>query len=427
MKKFMTLAAVLCCCQLVSAQMPRPQQQMPDFKFTTIDSLAITPVKNQSNAGTCWAYAGIGFIESEILRNQGKAYDLSEMYVAFNTYMDRAEKAVRTSGDVSFSQGGDFGDILVTMEKFGMVPDSEMPAGKMYGKTLSSHTELSALTDRMVAAATNLRSFQVSPDGEQLYKKAIRAVHEVYLGKAPETFVYEGKEYTPMSFAKSLGINSKDYISLTSFMHHPYSTGENIGVGYAMEAQDNWRWALSINMELDDFCQVMEDAIKNGYTILWGSDVSEAGFSRQGVGVYNDEKTIESTVSSDQIRLIGADAPQAGPQQKGEVLPKAQKVVTPEERQEMYDGRQTTDDHAMQIFGMAQDQWGQKYFMVKNSWGDKSGNYAGIYYVTPEFVRAKTLNILINKGAISAELKAKYGIEDSSATAKKSSKKNKKK
>lgn len=425
MKKSIILAAVLCCCQFVSAQMSRPQQpQMPDFKFTVVDSLAITPVKNQGNSGTCWAYAGMGFIESEILRTQGKAYDLSEMYVALNTYMERAEKAVRTSGDVSFSQGGDFGDILVTMEKFGMVPDSEMQAGAMYGKTTTAHTELSAFTDQMVAAATKLRSFQVSPDGEQLYKKALRAVHEVYLGKAPETFVYEGTEYTPMSFAKSLGINSKNYVSLTSFMHHPYSTGENIGVGYAMEAQDNWRWALSINMELDDFCQVFEDAIKNGYTILWGSDVSEAGFSRQGVGVWNDVKVVESTVSSDQIRLIGADV------QKQEVKkaePQPQKVVTPEERQEMYDGRQTTDDHAMQIFGIAQDQFGQKYFMVKNSWGDKSGNYKGIYYVTPEYVRAKTLNILVNKGAVSAELKAKYGIDDPNAVVGKKAKKSKKK
>ena len=414
MKKSILFAAAAICCSIsVQAQrQQRPQAPMPKYVFTTVDSVAITPVKNQSNAGTCWAYSGIGFIESEILRSKHKAYDLSEMYVAFNTYIDRAEKGVRTSGDVSFGQGGDFGDILVTMEQYGMVPDSEMPAGAMYGKTLSAHSELSAMTNPMVAAAAKLRFLQVSPDGEQLYKKAIRAVHEVYLGKAPEKFTYEGKEYTPITFAKELGINSKDYVSLTSWMHHPYSTGEHKGEGYAIEAQDNWRWQLSYNMELDDFCQVFKDAIKNGYTILWGSDVSEVGFSRQGVGVIDDEKVEESTVSSDQIRLVGADAQQAGPQgPQKEVLPKAQKVVTPEERQRMLDVKETTDDHAMQIFGLAKDQWGNEYFMVKNSWGDKSGNYHGIYYVTPEFVRAKTLNILINKNAVSSALKAKYGIQ----------------
>ena len=402
------MAAAFCCSLAVSAQQRSLQTAGPEFKFTTVDSVAITPVKNQGNAGTCWAYSGLAFIESEILRTQKKVYDLSEMYVALNTYMERAEKAVRTSGDVSFGQGGDFGDILEVMSRIGMVPDSEMPAGAMYGKNISAHSELSALVDRMVEAATRLRTMQVSPDGEQLYKKAIRAVHEVYLGKAPEKFKYEGKEYTPQSFAKSLGVNAKDYVSLTSFMHHPYSTGENLGVGYAMEAQDNWRWALSYNLELDDFCQLFEDAIKNGYTILWGSDVSEAGFGRQGVGVFNDEVKVESTVSSDQIRLIGADQAAAP---KADNQPKPQKVVTPEERQAMYDGKQTTDDHAMQIFGIAKDQWGQKYFMVKNSWGNTSGKYQGIYYVTPEYVRAKTLNILINKAALSANLKAKYGIK----------------
>lgn len=413
MNKSTIIAAVAICCSFVlqAQPQPRPQQPMPKFEFTTVDSVAITSVKNQSNAGTCWAYSGIAFIESEILRSKHKAYDLSEMYVAFNTYLDRAEKSVRTSGDVSFGQGGDFGDILVTMEQYGMVPDSEMAAGAMYGKTLSAHSELSAITDRMVESATKLRSLQVSPDGEQLYKKALRAVHEVYLGKAPEKFVYEGKEYTPLSFAKELGINSKDYVNLASWMHHPYSCGENIGVGFASESQDNWRWALSYNMELDDFCQVFKDAIKNGYTILWGADVSEEGFSRQGVGVYNDVEKVESTVSSDQVRFVGADSPQAGPSQPKEVLPKPQKVVTPQERQAMYDGKTTTDDHAMQIFGTAKDQWGQEYFMVKNSWGLSAGNYKGIYYVTPEYVRAKTLNILINKNAIDSKLQAKYGIK----------------
>lgn len=410
MKKIIFMAAALCCSLVVEAQM-RPQQPSgPDFKFTTIDSLAITPIKNQGNAGTCWAYSGLAFIESEVLRTQKKAYDLSEMYVAFNTYMERAEKAVRTSGDVSFGQGGDFGDILEVMSRIGMVPDEIMPAGAKYGKNISAHSELSALVDPMVAAAAKLRTMQVSPDGEQLYKKAIRAVHEVYLGSVPSKFTYQGKEYTPQSFAKSLGINAKDYVSLTSFMHHPYSTGENLGVGYAMEAQDNWRWALSYNLELDDFCQIFEDAIKAGYTILWGSDVSEAGFGRQGVGVYNDVAKVESTVSSDQIRLIGADPQRPGAQPKNDE-PQPQKVVTPEERQAMYDGKQTTDDHAMQIFGIAKDQFGQKYFMVKNSWGDTSGKYKGIYYVTPEYVRAKTLNILINKNAISSTIKSKYGIK----------------
>lgn len=411
MKKSVLFAAAILASASAAAQRPQvPQAPQPKYVFTTIDSVGITPVKNQANAGTCWCYSGMGFLESELLRTKNKAYDLSEMYVVFQTYMDRAEKAVRTSGDVSFSQGGSLYDITYAIDHFGLVPDVEMPAGKMYGKTLSAHGELTAIGDPMVAAAAKLRTMQVSPDGEQLWKKAFRAVHEVYLGKCPEKFTFEGKEYTPKSFAQSLGLKGSDFVNLTSFMHEPYSEGENLGKTFAIEVQDNWRWGQSYNLELDDFCNVIKDAIKKGYTVHWASDVSEVGFGRGGVGVYDDVKTAESTVSSDQIRLIGADAQAAAKVDPNkEVLPKAQKIVTPEERQAMYDGKSTTDDHGMLIFGLAKDQWGNEYFMVKNSWGE-SGSYKGIYYVTPAFVRAKTMNIVVNKEAVDAEIAAKYGF-----------------
>ena len=414
MKKVILFAAAALVSAGAAAQRPQqmpPQPPQPKYVFTTTDSVAITPVKNQANAGTCWCYSGMGFLESELLRTKGKAFDLSEMYVVFKTYEDRAEKAVRTSGDVSFSQGGSCYDITYAIDHFGLVPDSEMPAGVMYGKTLSAHSELSAMTNPMVEAAAKLRSMQVSPDGEQLWKKAFRAVHEVYLGKCPETFTYEGKQYTPITFKDYLGLKSSDYVNLTSWTHAPYTTAENGYEKMVIEVQDNWRWGQSINMELDDFCKVIKDAIKKGYTVHWASDVSEQGFSRQGVAVYNDEKAAESTVSSDQVRLVGADA-QQGPKvdPNKEVLPQPQKVVTAKERQDMYDGKSTTDDHGMLIFGLAKDQWGNEYFMVKNSWGDKSGNYHGIYYVTPEFVRAKTMNIVVNKEAVDADIAAKYGF-----------------
>ncbi|MCF0160347.1 MAG: aminopeptidase [Bacteroidaceae bacterium] len=412
MKKTILMAAAAMICVSAMAQQRPPQAPMPKYQFTTVDSVGITPVKNQKNAGTCWCYSGIGLLESELLRTKKKVYDLSEMYVVFNTYMDRAEKAVRTSGDVSFSQGGSTYDVTYAIDHFGLVPDVEMPAGVMYGETLSNHSELTAIGNPMIEAMTKgRRAYQVSPDGEPLWKKAVRAVHEVYLGKCPEKFTFEGKEYTPITFAQSLGLKSDDFVSLTSFTHEPYSTGANKGKGFAIEVQDNWRWAHSINMELDDFCAVFEAAIKAGYTINWASDVSEVGFNRQGVGVYDVEEKAEDKISSDQLRLVGGDAQAAAAADKNkEVLPKPQKVVTPAERQQMYDIHQTTDDHGMLIFGIAKDQWGNKYFMVKNSWGDASGNYKGIYYVTPEFVRAKTMNITVNKAAVPQAMRAKYGI-----------------
>ena len=292
MKKTLLIAAtaMLCAGAVAQQRNARPQAPQPKYQFTTVDSVAITPVKNQGNAGTCWCYSGMAFLESELLRTKKKAYDLSEMYVVFKTYEDRAEKAVRTSGDVSFSQGGSLYDVLYAVDHFGLVPDEAMPAGVMYGKTISAHSELSAMSDPIVAAAAKLRSMQVDADGEQLWKKAFRAVHEVYLGKCPEKFTVDGKEYTPKSWAQSLGLKGSDYANLTSFTHEPYTTAENDFQKMIIEVQDNWRWGLSTNMELDDFCRVIKEAIKAGYPVLWASDVSEAGFTRQGVATYDDER-----------------------------------------------------------------------------------------------------------------------------------------
>lgn len=375
--------------------------QQEGFVFTTVDSVAITPIKNQKNAGTCWSYSGMSFLESEALKKTGKVYDFSEMFVVSNTYMDRAEKAVRMHGDVSFAQGGSFVDDIYCLRNYGLVPDCEMPAGVMYGDTLSNHSELTAMTNPLVEAAAKASKLQMSPDGEWLWKKAVRAVHEVYLGQIPEEFTYEGKKYTPMTFAQSTGLNADDYISITSFMHHPY------GESFIIEVQDNWRWGTSLNVELDDFMQMIDDAIKAGYTVLWGGDVSEDGFTRDGLAVYPDMQAPDAP-GADQARWLRLDRSSKGKEISKKPLP--QKVVTPEERQKGYDNFETGDDHGMHLFGTAKDQLGNRYYMIKNSWG-KTGKYDGIWYMTPEFARAKTLNYVINKAAISKELKKKYGIK----------------
>ena len=371
MKNSIIIAAALCCSLTVSAQGQRPPQpKMPNFIFTTVDSIAITPVKNQSNAGTCWAYSGIGFLESEILRTKKKAYDLSEMYVAFNTYMDRAEKAVRTSGDVSFGQGGDFGDILVTMEQYGMVPDSEMPAGAMYGKELSNHSELSALTNPMVDAIAKGRlrnGMQVSPDGEQLYKKALRAVHEVYLGKCPEKFTFEGKEYTPLSFAKTLGINPKDYVSLTSFAHHPY------GETFALEVPDNYYQDRFLNLDPDTLMAHIDHALQTGHPVCWEGDISEDGFNWP-MGIARLERAAERSI------LNGTPLKNA--------------------RQQDFEEGKTTDDHSMELIGIARSPRGRRYYIAKNSWGTENA-YKGLMYLSENYIRLKTIAVWMSQDAFS--------------------------
>ncbi|MBP5346214.1 MAG: aminopeptidase [Bacteroidales bacterium] len=409
MKKLMIFAAIAAISTSTWAETPETQKKdsAEGFQFTTIDSVAITSVKNQKSAGTCWSYSGMSFLESEILRKTKKTYDFSEMFVVENTYMDRADKAVRTHGDVSFSQGGSFCDIFYCLRNYGLVPDSEMPAGVMYGDTLSNHKELSAMTDPLVAAAAKAQKLQFSPDGEALWKKAVRAVHEIYLGKIPEKFKYEGKEYTPKTFAASTGLNADDYVSLTSFTHHPYSTGANKGKGFIIEIQDNWRWGESLNLELDDLMKIIDNAIANGYTVLWGGDVSEDGFTRDGLAVWPDMEAPEAP-GQDQARWLKLDRKSKGQELTKKPLP--QKKVTAESRQRGYDNFETTDDHGMHIFGIAKDQKGNKYYMVKNSWG-VTGKYNGIWYMTPEFCAAKTMNYVVNKNAVPKDLQKKYGIQ----------------
>ena len=377
-------------------------QDAPELKFEVVKENPITSIKNQNQAGTCWCYSSLAFIESELLRMGKGEYDFAEMYIVHNTYLDRADKAVRTHGDISFSQGGSFYDVIYGMDKFGLVPEAEMRPGVMYGKELSNHNELSAVSDAVVAAIAKgkHRSLQVSPDGQPLWKKAVEAVHDIYLGERPEEFTYNGKKYTPQSFYKSLGLNAEDYISLTSYTHHPFYKP------FVLEIQDNWRWAQSYNLPIDELMQVFDNAIMEGYTIAWGSDVSEKGFTRDGTAVLPDEAKGADLQGSDMARWLKLS------EEEKKVTPKpsAEKWCTQEERQIAYDNWETTDDHGMQIYGIAKDQNGREYYMVKNSWGE-AGTYKGIWYASKAFARYKTMNIVVHKNAIPKEIRKKLGIK----------------
>jgi aminopeptidase C len=303
---------------------------------------------------------------------------------------------------VSFAQGGSFYDVIYGMEAFGLVPEAEMRPGVMYGMELSNHNELSAVSDAVVAAIAKgrHRSLQVSPDGEMLWKKSIEAIHDIYLGERPEKFVYNGVEYTPKSFYESLGLNASDYVSLTSYTHHPFYTS------FALEIQDNWRWAQSYNLPIDELMEVFDNAIMNGYTIAWGSDVSEDGFTREGTAILPDvEKAAAELDGSDMAKWLKMTEAE----RKSKPMAVEQKWVSQEERQRAYDNWETTDDHGMLIYGIAKDQKGTEYYMVKNSWGE-AGTYKGLWYASKAFVRYKTMNIIVHKDAIPAEIREKLGL-----------------
>ena len=408
-KTFAIVCAALMCAPVFAQEQKDAEQKEEGYKFTVVKELPVTSVKDQNQAGTCWCYSGLAFIEAELLRMGKGTYDLSEMYIVHKTYDDRAMAAVRTHGDVSFSQGGAFTDVIYGMEHYGLVPEQEMRPGVMYGDTLSNHNELSALTDAMVAAIaknTKIQKLQSNKNNEVLWAKAVKAVHDVYLGTCPEKFTYEGKEYTPKSFYETLGLNAEDYIGITSYTHHPFYEK------FALEIQDNWRWSLCYNVPLDEMMEIFDNAIAEGYPVAWGSDVSETGFRmgvRDGFCVLpaTDPKAA-NLQGSDMAKWTGMNARQMQAEAKNHPTP--QRWVTQEERQLGYDDWTTTDDHGMLIYGTAKDQMGNEYYMVKNSWGDY-GPYHGMFYASKAFVRYKTMNIVVHKDAVPKSIKKKLGIK----------------
>lgn len=398
------LAFIMPC--FANAQEAEKAPKEEGWIFSEEVRIPITSVKDQNAAGTCWCYSTMAFVEAELLRMGKPEYDFSEMYIVWRTYLDRAQAAVRTHGDVSFSQGGSFGDVLYGIKHYGLVPDVEMPAGVTHGETLSDFSEFSNVCNPFVEGIIKNRSLQMSPDGTPLWKKAMTGILDAYIGELPETFVYEGKEYTPMTFAASTGFNPDDYVNLASFSHHPFYSQ------FVIEVPDNWRWGMAYNLPIDEFMEVMNYAVDNGYTIAWGSDVSEKGWLRgdnAGIAVLPDlEAKTNNDAGTDMARWIGLSASDRA--KEGYSKPTPQRWVTQEDRQIAYDNYQTGDDHGMLIYGKAKDQLGNNYFIVKNSWGDY-GKFEGSLYASEAFVRYKTLNIIVHKDALPKNIKKKLGIK----------------
>ena len=374
------------------------QKDTTGFVFTTIKENKITSVKNQNRSSTCWAYSALGFLEAELLRLNKGDHDFSEMFVVYHTMLDRAVNYVRLHGDASFSPGGSFYDVLYCWRHYGIVPDNAMPAGVMYGDTLANHSDLDAAAKAYVDVIAKSTASKISP----LWRRPLEAIYETYLGKLPQEFTYKGKKYTPRSFADSFGLNMDDYVSLTSYSHHPFYEA------FAIEIQDNWRGAKSYNLPIDELMQVMQNAVNTGYTIAWGSDVSEEGFTRNGIAVMPDVKKGAELTGSDMAHWLGLSKADRRAELTSRPLPEM--TVTQQMRQEAYDNWETTDDHGMLIYGLAKDQNGKQYFMVKNSWG-LSGKYKGFWYASEAFVAYKTMNIVVHKNAIPKEILKKLNLK----------------
>lgn len=396
MKKLILFISLLVFSAGIFAQ--KDTTKVDSFKFTIQKQLKITSVKNQANSGTCWSFSGIGFFESELLRMGKPDVDLSEMFVVHHSYSDKADKYVRMNGTCNFGGGGSFYDVQYVLKNYGIVPDKEM-TGLNYGEEKHNHGELDALTAAYVKVIVTNPNKKLST----AWKAGFDGILDAYLGQCPTEFTVDGKKFNPISYEQSLGLNMDDYVSLTSFTHHPYYTQ------FALEIPDNWRWSESYNIPIDELMSIFDNAIDKGYCVAWASDVSEKGFTRNGIAV-DPETKVANLPGTDQAKWL--NIPQKEIEEKIFKIngPQPEMNVTQELRQKGFDNYQTTDDHGMVIFGIAKDQNGTKYYLVKNSWGTDS-KYKGIWYASETFVKHKTIDILVNKNAIPKEILKKLGIK----------------
>ena len=398
-KVIFTLALAAFAAASLGAQAPKVKPA--DYQFTTVKEIPVTSMKNQNRSGTCWCFSALSFLESEVIKAKNlkaEAYpDFSEMFVVRHSYHDRAVKFVRLNGYLNMAAGSGFGDVLEVIRDYGLMPQSAY-SGMNYGYDLPVQGELDAVLKGYVQAVVKNPNRKLTP----VWPKGFDGILDAYLGELPETFVENGVTYTAESYRDAMGINPDDYVNISSYTHHPFYSQ------FAIEVEDNWRWGLCYNLPLDEFMAIIDNAVENGYTVLWGGDVSEPGFTRDGLAVLLDTEA-KATTGSDQERWVGKaeDKPAADAEKKE--LPK-ELQVTQEIRQRMYDEKTSTDDHGMHLYGTAKDQNGTKYYLIKNSWG-VTGAYDGTWYMSENFVKGKTLNFVVNKKALPKDIAKKLGIK----------------
>ncbi len=400
--KNLMLSLIALCLALTAGAQTADTTSAEGYRFTDTKIIPTTAVKDQSRSGTCWCFSTLSFLESEILRAGGPAMHLSEMWIVRHSFMDKAEKYVRMHGTINFAEGGASHDVTEGIKAHGIVPFEVYP-GLNYGTEKPDFHELSVVLKAYLDAVVKTGD----KSGKALstaWKRGFDAILDEYFGPLPETFTYEDKEYTPETFAAQLPIDLDNYIDISSFTHHPFYTQ------FIIEVPDNWMWGTVYNVPLDEMMQIIDHALEQGYTVSWGTDVSEKGFSRT--------KAIGIVPEADTESMSGTEAERWGKltdKEKEAALYKFDKpgkelTVTQQMRQTAFDNYETTDDHGMLIMGTATDQAGNRYYKVQNSW-NVLPPYDGFWYFSRPFVAYKTTSIMVNKQALPKEIARKLGLK----------------
>lgn len=397
-KKAVLLAGVVSCALMASGA---PEIVNPDstgFKFTDVKINPHGSVKDQNKSGTCWAFSGISTLEDNYKRKTGKDIDLSEMYVVRQAYIDKAKKWMRMNGTINFAQGGSFGDVLNMTSQYGAIPE-EAYTGLNYGEAKHSHYEMADAMEAYLNAV--LKRGMKNKKLTTAWLEGFEGILDAYLGKLPESFTYNGKTYTPASFAKEMNLEPENFVNVISFTHLPYY--EMV----TLEIPDNWAWTKSLNVPMEEMQSMVDDALEKGYTVMWAADVSEPGFKwREGyanIPAGKGEKDMTDTELSRWVKLSDSDREKSRYEEKG---PVKEITVTQESRQEGFDNFETTDDHGMVIVGYATDQEGNRFYKVKNSW-DTNQVYDGYLYVSVPYFLAKTIGVGVHKDVIPAKIAKK--------------------
>lgn len=369
------------------------------YQFKEVVKVPVTSVKNQASSGTCWCFATTSFMEAELLRMGKGTYDLSEMYIVRQKYMNQLQDNFIRAGRGNIGQGSLSHTFMNAYRQVGIVPE-EVYCGINYQSDRHNHEELASYLHAL--AETSVKLKKRSPE----YDSLVENLFDTYLGKLPETFIYQGKEYTPKSFTESLGLNMDDYVELTSFTHHPYYQQ------FEVEVPDNWEHQLMYNLPLDELMEVTDHALKNGYTVCWDGDVSEKGFSfKNGVAINPEVIHVDDYATTDRARFEKMDEKERLQEVYKFERPFPEVNVTPEVRQEGFEKFVTTDDHLMHLTGIVTDQQGTKYYVTKNSWGTERNAFGGYLNMSESFVRAKTIYITVHKDALPKAIRKKLGIQ----------------
>ncbi|MCF8371218.1 MAG: C1 family peptidase [Bacteroidales bacterium] len=398
-KIVLSLLSILLSAGLFAQDDKKEAPKEEGYQFEITKQLPATPVKDQYRSGTCWSFSGLSFLESELLRTNKGEFDLSEMFVVRQAYSVKAKRAVRMHGSLNFGGGGAFHDVTLVWDQFGIVPN-EAYKGLEIGEDNHIHGEMDAVLDDFIKGVIENKNKKLTP----IWHKAFDNILDAYLGDYPEKFSYKGKEYTPQSFAKELGLDMNDYVEISSYTHHLFYEQ------FIIEVPDNWAWGQVYNVPLDEMMQIIDNSIDQGYTVGWASDVSEKGFAyRKGIAVVPEANTEEM---SDSEMLKWQEMSEKDKQAQLYKLdkPGKEKAITQELRQQAFDNYETTDDHGMHIIGTAKDQNGNPYYYVKNSWAE-SNLYDGYFYASVPFVQYKTMSIMVHKDAIPKTIKKKLGLK----------------